>query len=317
MTLTDSQKRLLWGLGILFIFIIWITFPLIFKKWVFTLIVKPPFTPLEFATLGPIGDIFGGLTAFFTSLTLIIVMYSAYLQRQANNDARKAMAEQLQQAKDANAEQLQQARDATAKQLRQARQSIQQQLELAQKTHDAQISESKFTNFSNAFYTLLNYKQSRLNSLKIRTEKGEFAPEYIFLQMSMKLVLLMENEWKTENINNINLKEVDEEYDKESERLFGSSIIGIELVPYYLLYDDLFKLIDNAELPPEKEKFFRGIIFNSIPLSEYYNLIWLAANIRELTIMIEEHSICEKVNSTTLSHFIARFYDKKSLKKHL
>ncbi|MDC5019695.1 hypothetical protein NRA03_18125, partial [Acinetobacter baumannii] len=110
MNLTDSQKRLLWGLGILFIFIIWITFPLIFKKWVFTLIVKPPFTPLEFAVLGPIGDIFGGLTAFFTSLTLIIVLYSAYLQRRANKDARVSMAEQMNRADKANAAQLNQAR---------------------------------------------------------------------------------------------------------------------------------------------------------------------------------------------------------------
>jgi len=166
---------------------LWIFFPIIVTFWVLHVLVTPPFTPEVFASLGPIGDIFGGLTALFTSATLIIVMYSAYLQRQANEDARKAMAEQLQQARDATATQLIQARQALRQQLDQARQATEQQIEnakelsriellqtreatqqqlaLAQSTHDAQIQETKNTFFKTQFYNLLNYKSERFKEL--------------------------------------------------------------------------------------------------------------------------------------------------------
>ncbi|MFM2331627.1 MAG: hypothetical protein RIQ74_450 [Pseudomonadota bacterium] len=159
------------GIGIL---ALWIFFPIIFKYWVLHVLVTPPFTADVFASLGPIGDIFGGLTALFTSATLIIVMYSAYLQRQANEDARKAMAEQLQQARDATAtqlnqarkalkQQLEQAREATEKQIEnakelsriellQTREATQQQIALAQSTHDIQIQETHFLRVNSIHY---------------------------------------------------------------------------------------------------------------------------------------------------------------------
>ncbi|OUJ94987.1 hypothetical protein BFG48_000865, partial [Acinetobacter nosocomialis] len=141
---------LIFSIGIL---LLWFFFPILFKYWVFHFLVSPPFTTENFVSLGPIGDIFGGLTALFTSATLIIVIYSAYLQRQANIDAREAMAEQLKQAekatqdqltqaKEATKEQLEQAREATKEQLKQARESTKQQLDLAQATHEAQLKET-------------------------------------------------------------------------------------------------------------------------------------------------------------------------------
>ncbi|HEE6163318.1 TPA: hypothetical protein R7Q74_002695 [Acinetobacter baumannii] len=303
MDLTDFQKRILWGLGILFILILWITFPLIFKEWIFTLLVKPPFTPEAFATLGPIGDIFGGLTALFTSATLIIVMYSAYLQREANRDARRAMAEQLKQA-----------RDATAKQLIQARRSTQEQLELAQKTHEAQLAESKLTNFSNAFYTLLNYKQSRLHSMKVTTPKGAIEPEVIFLEMTKKFLKKLED-WKDENLKNLTRKEVDDEYDNETVLLYDSATVGVELASYYFLYNDLFDLIKQSDLTDEQITFFRNIIFNSMTIIEYYNLIWLSTNLKELSSMIKRHSMFDKLTAEALIPFIEEFHGKGSTAK--
>ena len=200
MNLTDFKKRLLWGLGILFIFIVWITFPLIFKTWVFTLIVKPPFTPLEFASLGPIGDIFGGLTAFFTSLTLIIVLYSAYLQRQANKDAREAMSEQLKQAKEASAEQLKQAKESTR-----------QQLELARDTHSSQIKETQYSIFSNIFYSLLNQKHERSRVIFFEKDEQKIDLYQMFEYVNAKIFSLVDNQWK--DVSDITISDLKKEFD--------------------------------------------------------------------------------------------------------
>ena len=145
MKLTDFKTKSAWTIGILAIISLWIAFPLIFKYWVLKLLVTPPFTTEAFASLGPIGDIYGSLTALFTSATLIVVLYSAYLQREANKDTRQAMADQLQQARDATVKQLRQARKAVDDQLTQARESTAQQLANAKELSDIQLAYTRRT----------------------------------------------------------------------------------------------------------------------------------------------------------------------------
>lgn len=283
---------------------------------------------LQLTDLGPLGDIYGSLNTLFTSATLAFVVYATLLQREANKDARDAMSNQLQQARDATAKQLRQARQALKQQLDQAREATEQQitnakelantqleharesterqLALTQVTHDAQIKESQHAVFSNAFYTLLNYKQSNLNSLRINSEKGEFYPEEIFLKMSMEFLALLDKEWKS--VNDIPYVEIERKYDEISKKITGSEYVGIQLTPYFMLYQNLFDLLKKANLDENSHNFYRAVIMNSMTIHEKYHLIWLSANCLELSNMIKDNEILNDMSDSMTYPFILTIF---------
>ncbi len=154
MNLTDLQKKLIWGVGIISILSLWIAFPLIFR-----LLIESYKLPTDFNEFGPFGDIYGSLNTLFTSLTVVLLIYSALQQRKANKDAREAMTTQLNQAKN------------TSK----------NQLHFARLAHNTQMKEIQKSNFDNKFYSLLNYKMQLFNSIKAsNNEDGEISGAQIF-----------------------------------------------------------------------------------------------------------------------------------------
>lgn len=273
MKLTDFKTKSAWTIGILAIISLWIAFPLIFKYWVFKLLVTPPFTTENFASLGPIGDIYGSLTALFTSATLIVVLYSAYLQREANKDTRQAMADQLQHARDATATQLKQARKAVDDQLTQARDATVQQLTLVQATHDAQIIESKYAVFSSMFNILLNQKKTVLDS--IYTGKEEFKPKVIFETLGLEFEHLIANNWK----------DLNHEVKKVEDMIFNQFLVSMdenmeksfsfnELTSYFYMYIPLLLLIKNSSLKKEDKKIYFMVLSHSMTHDEQVTLLW-------------------------------------------
>lgn len=321
------------GIGIL---ALWIFFPIIFKYWVLHVLVTPPFTPEVFASLGPIGDIFGGLTALFTSATLIIVMYSAYLQRQANEDARKAMAEQLQQARDATATQLTQARDALKQQLGQAREATErqienakelskiellqmqettlQQLNLAQASHDAQLRESKHAIFSNMFNILLNQKNEAQERLNLRL--GTTNLQSLFLHLSNKFEELVGDEWKnfkisTESHNII----IAERCMEEIEKYTGKTGIYDELLSYFYNYCSLITLIKKDEYKEFDTKFYIRVLSNLMPQAEQETLLWICSTAGYIKDAIEVSELLDAHFSDEITYFMFRNF-KKSICNH-
>lgn len=342
MKLTDFKTKSAWVVGILAIISLWIAFPLIFKYWVFKLLVTPPFTTEAFASLGPIGDIFGGLTAFFTSLTLIIVLYSAYLQREANKDARDSMADQLKHAKDSSTEQLQQARDATAKQLRQARQALKQQLDqareatgqqianakelaniqleqaresmeqqlaLAQATHEAQMKESKYSIFSNVFYTLLNQKHSRYLSLQTKKNDIHYSAQEIFAHLNKNLVHHLTNKWI--DISELNSEKVREDYFSTMFEICNIANHS-EIFSYFRIIVDLYELINRSELDEQEKAFFKKVLSNSITLGENAALFWIGSFRGELKQLFEKECIFCLACDDYMMPFAVKFYSKES-----
>ncbi|MCS3527854.1 hypothetical protein [Acinetobacter johnsonii] len=316
---TNMKKIFIWGLGILAIILLWIAFPLIFKYWVFKLLVTPPFTTEHFASLGPIGDIFGGLTAFFTSFTLIIVLYSAHLQNQANKDARDAMNKQLQQARDATAAQLREARRSTKEQLiqakyalrvqlKQAEESNKQQLELAQSTHDAQIKETRYSVFSNMFYALLNQKQTCFNNLQLENEKGEIiSADRLFYLISIEFFGLLKSDWK--DISKIS---GDQTLKKLNDIVKGinNNQTYTDLYSYLRYYSTLLKLIDRSEIDAGDKLFFRNILTSSTSVSEKVVFLWAASSMKDMKESLVESGVIDlKFNELTFP-FIVKFFDK-------
>ncbi|MEC6393294.1 hypothetical protein VXS72_15330 [Acinetobacter pittii] len=257
-----ENKRQVWMLVILII-LIWLIFPFLFK--VFMSWMSWIGADLKtFADYGPVGDIYGSLNTLFTSATLIIVMYSAYLQREANKDTRDAMAEQLQQA-----------RDATAKQLRQARQSTKQQLELAQQSHDAQIAESKYAVFSSMFNILLNEKNKSLERLS--ENLGDHTTNDLFQLLSKHFLEKIANEWKEHQTL---IEENDEFLFKEFTKLIWSNYesrsVTTALSSYLYLYISLIALIKNADLKAKDKEFFYEFLSNSMNHHEQVTLLWFS-----------------------------------------
>lgn len=318
---TNMKKILIWGLGILAIISLWIAFPLIFKYWVFKLLVTPPFTTEHFASLGPIGDIFGGLTAFFTSLTLIIVLYSAHLQNQANKDARDAMDKQLQQARNATATQLREARRSTneqiaqakyslSEQLKQAEEATRQQLALAKQTHDAQIQESKNAFFISQFYALLNYKNEKLNELIITDTNGKILKgQEIFRWFDIELCVNLGGKYDND-LDNLNIEKIEQEF-KSITRKYNNNQTYYEIFSYFEIYSRLIKLLQSVNI--ENEAFYWEIIRGSMTGYEQCCLFYLAPMWERVYLPLKK---CRIFNAffadKTTSGFALKFYSKEN-----
>ncbi|USP41036.1 hypothetical protein [Acinetobacter sp. XS-4] len=305
MTLNNLKKILLWVLVLIFVLIVWIKFPLIFKEWVFKLLVKPPFTPEAFTSLGPIGDIFGALTALLTSLTLIIVIYTAYLQRQANIHARDAMAEQLRQAGKAAKNQLEQAKEATKEQLEQARESTTQQLDLAQSTHRAQLKETIYSNFINTYNSLINYKLAKYNSIQIFIDGRVWHSEEIFKEIALYFL-------GQRRIFDLKLSrsEIGALYNKTLDNIAGADKGLNEINSYFLLYQSIYDLINNSEISEEENVFFRKTTSNTMSNHEQLTLLWAATYFEDCHELVKNTGIFSQFYPDELIPFLVTFFEK-------
>lgn len=286
-------------------FLLWFFFPLLFKYWVFHYIVTPPFTTLDFANLGPIGDIFGGLTALFTSATLIIVMYSAYLQRQANIDARNAMAEQLKQAREATAEQLKQAKEATEEQLKQARESTKQQLDLAEATRDAQIKESQNAIFTTKFNSLLNYKDEMLKTFMVTKDNKIYEGREIFDIYFKHFENLIDNNWK--DIKKFNKFSIIEEL-RKCDRSFDEGVEFSDWYSYFLKIADIIKLVKNSGLQESEKEFFFSVVRSSMTMREQITLFWVAPVVPQIYPVLEDSKLFNLFYNDKFIPYAQQFY---------
>lgn len=101
MNITDFQKKMIWGVGVLSIVCLWIAFPFIFK-----LLIEAYKFPKDFTDFGPFGDIYGSLNTLISSIALCAVAYSTYLQITSLNETRVTNKEQLKLAEKSHQEQL-------------------------------------------------------------------------------------------------------------------------------------------------------------------------------------------------------------------
>lgn len=295
MGLTNTQKIVLSLVIFLVLLIGWGMFPLFFK-WVMVGIGSKE---NELKDFGSLGDIYGSLNTLFTSATLIIVMYSAYLQRQANNDARDAMAKQLQQAS-----------NATEKQLRQARLATKQQLALAQATHDAQIKESRYSVFSNMFYALMNQKHEILKNLCIRNGEN-FSSSELFTHMGDEFDTLVGTDFKDLNVNII-------EHDifmynsfmKHAEKFINNHSFTNGFYAYFFVYQSLLRLIKESDLEDNDKSFFISIISNSLVHDEQVALLWVCCFTSDLRETFEDTGLIDTFLNVNHMKFIVKNFDK-------
>ncbi|MDR0067808.1 DUF4398 domain-containing protein [Acinetobacter sp. 11520] len=282
----------------------WIFFPKIFKWWVSDYLIDPPISFDAYTALGPIGDIFGGLTAFFTSLTLIIVLYSAYLQRQANKDAREAMSDQLKQAKEASAEQL-----------RQAKESTKQQLDLAEATRDAQIKESQNAIFTTKFYSLLNFKNERLNQIKLNIygdNKQKVQVDGV-VAISKMCKIFLDELYKNEDVLvSYNHKQLLEHFKKVIPTIFIDLVNPV--ISYFYIYGDIIRLINEADISLKDREFFKSILRNSMFQEEQMVFFWIAAIFDQLNISLKDSELFNQFHRPRFHKYGLKFHKKSHFK---
>lgn len=287
-----ENKRQVWLLVILII-LIWLVFPFLFKafmSWMSWIGADLK----TFAEYGPVGDIYGSLNTLFTSATLIIVMYSAYLQREANKDIRESMADQLKQAKDATEEQVEQARESTS-----------QQLALAKATHDAQLKESRYSIFLNGFNSLLNYKHERYLSVQTSKDDKQYFAHEVFTNININLVKYLQSNWK--DISIVSKESVEQDFYNVMKEI--SNINNhTELFTYFTSYIDLYDFINRSKIDEEDKVFYKKIVRNSISTGEHTALIWCGVFRNEIKKLIDNESIIDLEYAEFFMPFAVKFY---------
>ncbi|MFL9490118.1 hypothetical protein [Acinetobacter baumannii] len=290
MGINKSQKFVFVLVMIILLIFIWGLFPLFFK-W---LMIGIGTNKTNLEDFGALGDIYGSLNTLFTSATLLIVIYSAYLQRQANNDVRGAMAEQLEQA-----------REATEEQLKQARESITQQLNLAESTHKAQIKETIYSNFLNTYNSLMNYKLAKYNTIQVFIDGRVWHSEEIFKEIALSFL-------GEQQIFELQLtgREIGDLYNQTLDKIAGIDKGLNEINSYFLLYESIYELIKNSDISEEEKKFFRKTTSNTMSNHEQLTLLWASVDILDCHELVKDTSIFSHFYSDDLMPFLVNFFEK-------
>lgn len=288
--MSKSQKVILCVVLLLLLLIAWALFPLFFK-W---LMIGIGSKETELEDFGTFGDIYGSLNTLFTSATLIIVVYSAYLQRQANNDAREAMARQLRQARNAN-----------KKQLRQSQLSTKRQLALAQATHNEQIRESQYAIFNNAFHALLTLKENKFNDLEVIVGEKSYRGNAIFKRITIAFKDLNDKRWKDGIVPSKTEIEIAFKLIFESKNEEEVDII----YSYFLIYESLYDLIRNANFMNIPDKYYyKRLISNSMRIQEQITLCYISSYVERYHHFLEDSQIFGQFYLVEMSGLVRKYH---------
>lgn len=334
--------KILWVVLAGLLVLIWLFFPAIFNWWALNIWHVPNDELGKIGDLGPLGDIYGSLNTLFTSVTLVIVLYSVFLQRQANQDAREAMAKQLSQARDATAKQLLQASQASKQQLEQAKKALEAQLKqareanmeqiinskslsniqldqareatikqlaLARATHDAQIRESRYAIFVSMFNGSMALKQTKLESLKIKNSEREYIGFEIFNYLAHSFSNSFDNQFC--NVNLLTENEVKNHFFRILKELNGDQKY-YDLGSFFLLYENLLNLIHESGLDIDEKEYFKAAVRNSMSGAEQLTLFWMGAYSPKFKLFLKDSQLFSQFYSDKMMPFAIKFHDKSS-----
>ncbi|HHG5270008.1 hypothetical protein [Acinetobacter baumannii] len=181
------------------------------------------------------------------------------------------------------------------------------ELRQSRMTYKDQLSETKFANFSNLFYSLLNHKQTKYNNFRISNSDDEFDSIRIFNAISKRLLTLVRTEWNDTEILNEDI--VKREFNIFLLNLTKKTATSQELNSYFLIYGDLLNLIKRSNLSIEDEKFFKEIIRHSMTVSEQVTLFWMAAYIDRYKTFLKDSGIFNQFFHKDMMPFAKYFYD--------
>ncbi|HHP4689745.1 hypothetical protein [Acinetobacter baumannii] len=279
MNLSDFQKKLIWSVGVISILSLWIAFPMIFKA-----LIESYKLPKDFNEFGPFGDIYGSLNTLFTSLTVVLLIYSALQQRKANRDAREAMTTQLNQAKN------------TSK----------NQLNFSRLAHNAQMKEIRKSNFDNKFYSLLNYKMELFNNIKASNpEDGDISGAQVFDRITTFFTKELLSRPDEDPINLTTLKSA---YFSFISKLNNRSPLT-SIYSYFLIYESLFLLLDTSDLEEKEKNLYLHLIRNSCLASEQLTIFFISPLYVEFMDIFKDKEIFHSFDSLGYLKYAKAYFD--------
>ena len=104
--------------------------------------------------------------------------------------------------------------------------------------------------------------------------------------------------------------QIHELYNKVLTNIAGKGKGLDELNSYFLIYGNLFELIDKADISDEDKNFFRKNISNSMSKHEQLSLLWASVNIQSLNALIKDTAIFDQFYAPYLMPFFVNFFDK-------
>ncbi|MBJ9957473.1 hypothetical protein [Acinetobacter courvalinii] len=268
----NRKNCLIWG-GIIFLILIplWIFFPIIFSKVTYYILGNPK----EYGDhLGAVGDIYGSLNTFFSSIAFLAVAFTTWLQVNA---------------------------------LKETREANKRQLNLAEKNHEEQIKESRNAIFSTKFYALLNYKTDMLEQFKVIKDSKEYRGNEIFGLYYKHFEVLLEHYWvDLDSIDkDIILKEL-----KKFDLLVNSGKEFTGWFSYFLIHTQISELIYNSKIDDEDKKFYRSVLSNSMSMEEQITLFWIAPVTPRVMTKLENTKIFSLFFNRKFIPYAKKFYNK-------
>lgn len=266
MKLTDFQTKFTWGIGILIILLVWMIFPLIFKQ-----LISVYDLPENLKEFGAFGDIYGSLNTLISSIALCAVAFSTWLQVTS---------------------------------LKETREANERQLKLAQAVHDEQIKESRNAVFSNAFYSLLNYKNDVLNSLRLKQADGrEIVGNEIFDSLNTFFVFHEEVLNETTDLNILRTQYHQKIIDLNG----GKAHLGI--YSYFQIYKNIYYLIENSQLTITEKEMYMNFFNNTVQTPEQMFLFFLCPMHPEYLELLRDKGLFRSFRPNNLYSYIDQFYD--------
>ncbi|WP_269515664.1 hypothetical protein [Acinetobacter baumannii] len=280
MNITDFQKKMIWGVGVLSIVCLWIAFPFIFK-----LLIEAYKFPKDFTDFGPFGDIYGSLNTLISSIALCAVAYSTYLQITSLNETRVTNKEQL---------------------------------KLAEKSHQEQLNESRNAIFANQFYSLLNYKREKFNSIVLECRNNEYQKE-IKKASGLTVMQILTTDFVARLssnplfFENLSESEIRDHFFEVGRHLFTDSISPV--VSYFFIYKNLINLINESEISAKDKAHFLDVLCNSMFQEEQMVLFWIAPVFPDIKRFIENSYIFNQIwYDESLKNYGLRFHKIKTFR---
>ncbi|CAA0290268.1 hypothetical protein [Acinetobacter baumannii] len=302
MKLTDFQKKLVWGVGILLIVFLWIVFPFIFK-----LLIEAYKFPNDFKDFGPFGDIYGSLNTLISSIALCAVAYSTYMQTKGLEETRKANKQQLSISEYAIfSSQLYDLLNFKSERVKAL--VINRKLNKTEDNDNKQTNKSE--NIDNKNQTNKNEVEAgnkEIQSNVIRIEGFE-----VFRVYHSEFLKLLDTDWKGK-CDSLDRTQVKSMFHKLSKRINNDQHF-YELGNYFNLYTQIFSLIDNNGLSKEQKEAAISLVRATMTLSEQVTMFFVGGYKDDLNDIIEGKEIFNTFYSRVYVPFARQFYDETYFK---
>lgn len=234
---------------------------------------------VELADLGSIGDIFGSLNSFISSIALCAVAFSAWLQVKSLKETRIATKNQLAEVR------------------------------------NTRLTDQFYSlmTFKNEMLYQLNFKVNKCFEEYI---EGEDAKKFKNINAFEALKLLSSSfkkhvEFDTELSSskyNVRLKR----FENILNGIFAEDVN--ELISYFYIYGELIKLVERAEDDEELRETLKSVLRNTMLQEEQLVLFWFASIFKEINSSLENSELFNKFHYPMYQKFALKFHKESHFK---